>query len=160
MQEIQIHTKVFAYDNTSDPDFKYESLLRDAKSALSKSFSPYSGFRVSSAALLGNGEVVTGANQENASYPLCLCAEMVTVSAVSSRYPGQPIVALAITVEHSGKKLETPVSPCGACRQTILEFENRQGSPMRIILQGDGGPIYELESARALLPLSFDGDSL
>ncbi len=135
-------------------------LMNEAVLALKKSYSPYSKFQVGAAALLENGEIVSGANQENGAYPMCLCAEMVVLSSISARFPGVAIKKMAITIKSANKVIDFPVSPCGACRQTLLEFEERQKDPFQILLRGEVGAVYELESARSLLPLSFDGSMI
>ncbi len=159
MKEITVETKIGFYDTVEDLSIEDQKLLEQAHLAIGKSHSPYSGFSVGASVILRNGEVLSGANQENAAYPMCLCAEMVVLSTVSSRYPGEEIKAMAITIRSKKRVVDTPVSPCGACRQTLLEFENRQEGKIRILLQGEIGPVYEVQSVKQLLPLSFD-DSL
>jgi cytidine deaminase len=132
------------------------ALLESAKKALHLSYSPYSRFRVGAAALLENGETVLGANYENASYPLCLCAERATIAAAVSRFPEVPITHLAITVERAGQVVDRPATPCGACRQILAETEEKSGRAIRLILQGQQGSILAFPSSRALLPLAFD----
>ena len=109
---------------------------------------------------LGNTQIIGGANQENASFPLCMCAEQVVLGNFSANHPHETIEKLAITIKSNGKLHNLPVSPCGACRQTILEYEIRQKSPIQIILQGESGPIYVIDGIRSLLPLTFEGDGL
>lgn len=160
MKTITIGTSVNIYDDPDELQADDAALLHEAGAALGKSYSPYSGFKVGAAAVLDNGAVVSAANQENAAYPLCLCAEMALLGAVSSAHPSAIIHTLAITVKSGGKVVDMPVSPCGACRQTIVEVEHRQGQPIRILLRGEVGAVYELASAQSLLPLSFDGGVL
>ena len=104
--------------------------------------------------------MIQGSNQENAAYPLCLCAERVAIAAADSVYPGVPIIAIAITAKSLNQVVDSPVSPCGACRQVICETEGKHQTPMRIILQGETGKVYVLSSGNDLLPLSFDGSRL
>ena len=137
-----------------------QKLLKKAKQALKKSYSPYSNFKVGAAILLNNGKMMSGSNQENASYPLCLCAELVTISAADSVYPKIPILAMAITAKSPTQTIIQPVAPCGACRQVIFETEMKHDTPMRILLQGEKGKVYIIEGAKDLLPLSFDGSLL
>ena len=115
---------------------------------------PYSHFAVGAAALLENGTIVTGSNQENAAYPSGTCAERTTVFYANSQYPDQPILTLAIAARNEAGFLEQPISPCGACRQVLLETEQRYGKPMRILLCSRTG-VYELQGVKDLLPLSF-----
>ena len=115
---------------------------------------PLLPFAVGAAALLENGTIVTGSNQENAAYPSGTCAERTTVFYANSQYPDQPILTLAIAARNEAGFLEQPISPCGACRQVLLETEQRYGKPMRILLCGRTG-VYELQGVKDLLPLSF-----
>lgn len=135
-------------------------LLRTAQDHLGLAYAPYSGFRVGAAALTANGQVAAGANQENASYPLCMCGERVALYHCAVRHPGEVITTLAIVVQ--GKKpLSAPAPPCGACLQVIREFETRQGAhPIRMLLKADANEIWEVPSAEAMLPFSFDGSFL
>ena len=149
--------KVYQYDELNEAD---RALMQTAMEATARSYSPYSHFSVGAAALLGNGAVVTGTNQENAAYPSGLCAERTTLFYANSQYPGQAVETLAIAARNEcGEFLEEPIPPCGACRQVMLETEKRFKRPMRVLLFGKTG-IYELGSVGALLPLSFDASSM
>ena len=160
MKKITLKTTFQLYTTLSALTEADQKLLKLAKKSLNQSYSPYSNFQVGAALLLQNGKMVGGSNQENAAYPLCLCAERVALAAASSRYPKAAIEAIAITAKSSHIAVNKPVSPCGACRQSICETENRFQRPIRIILQGETGDIYVLDSGRDLLPLSFDGQFL
>ena len=129
-------------------------LIQRAKDLAKSAYAPYSGFRVASVALMSNGTLVNGTNQENASYPIGLCAERVLLAAASSIAPGQSIMTIAITYESEVVDASAPVAPCGICRQSLLEFESRFDHPMRLLLAGSH-QIYEFESASLLLPLGF-----
>jgi len=131
-------------------------LLKRARSATSGAYAPYSGFRVGAALLLQSGEVVIGSNQENASFPSGLCAERVAVFQKGARFPEGVIKVLAVVAMSPGRHLKIPAAPCGNCRQSLLEYEQRQNSPIRILLQADNGQVYECPSVSALLPLGFD----
>jgi cytidine deaminase len=135
-------------------------LLAAAQEALKGSYAPYSNFKVGAALRLEDGTVVQGSNQENASFPSGLCAERVAVFQAGARYPGHSIEVLAIVVRSPGTGLVPPAAPCGNCRQSILEYEIRQQRPIRFLLQGEKGGIYECPSTRVLLPLGFDGSYL
>jgi cytidine deaminase len=136
------------------------SLLRLAKQAVNSSYSPYSEFRVGAAVLLEDGTVIKGSNQENASYPLGLCAERVAIFHASSAYPGQKIMAIAITASAQHFVTQSPITPCGACRQVMAEVENRQNHPMRIIMSGQKGPTQIVDGIENLLPLRFKEEKL
>lgn len=156
-QNIRIAVKVYAYDELSDAD---RTLADAARQATYRSYSPYSHFSVGAAAQLADGTIVTGSNQENAAYPSGLCAERTTLFYANAQYPDQAVEALAIAARNERNEfLNTPIPPCGACRQVMLETENRFRHSMRILLCGEK-EIYELENAKSLLPLSFDATTM
>ena len=142
--------------NSGDLPPQYSKLLARAKKSLSHSYAPYSNFQVGAAVHLANEAILTGANQENASYPLCLCAERVALAAAASQHPGVAPVAMAITT----RKGDSPATPCGACRQVIAEHEFRFQQPITLILQASDGPVFVFDSIDPLLPLAFDGSFL
>lgn len=148
--------KVYEYDELNDTD---RALLDDAIEATRRSYAPYSHFSVGAAALLANGVVVTGTNQENAAYPSGLCAERTTLFYANSQYPDQAVVTLAIAARTEKDFIDTPIPPCSACRQVILETEKRYKQPIRILLYGKKC-IYEVQSIGHLLPLSFDASAM
>ena len=139
---------------------EYEKLLKSAHVATSRAYAPYSKFKVGAAVLLEDGCVVLGANQENASYPVGVCAERVAITSASTQYPRVNVRAVAITVKGKDVVVDTPVSPCGICRQTILEYELSQNKDIELILQGETGDVYWVPSAKTLLPLYFSGVDL
>ncbi len=158
MKDLTITTviKVYQLHELNQAD---QELLLAAKEATKRSYAPYSHFSVGAAALLGNGVVVTGTNQENAAYPSGLCAERTTLFYANSQYPDQPVVTLAIAARTERDFIEVPIPPCGACRQVILETEKRYKQPIRILLYGKEA-IYEVNSICDLLPLSFDASAM
>lgn len=158
MKELVISTlvKVYQYDELSESD---QELLTNAMDATRRSYAPYSRFSVGAAARLANGIVVTGTNQENAAYPSGLCAERTTLFFANSQYPDQPVDTLAIAAKTEKDFIDTPIPPCGACRQVMLETEKRYGKPLRVLLYGKKG-IYEIRSVGDLLPLSFDASAM
>jgi cytidine deaminase len=130
-------------------------LVETAKQAANSSYAPYSKFRVGAAARLQNGVVVVGANQENAAFPAGLCAERSAIFAAGAQHPDQQIVAIAIAARGTdGELTEEPVSPCGTCRQVMIETETRFNQAMRILLYGRK-KVYVVEGIRTLMPLSF-----
>ena len=133
-----------------------QSLLLKAKEALQFSYSPYSNFKVGSALRLCNGETFMGSNLENASYPLCLCAERSAIAACQPFLEKYHIETIAVTALNPARQIDDPVAPCGACRQVIFEMEHRQNKEIRIIMQGEIGEIRIVSSARHLLPYVFD----
>lgn len=160
MKNKRFQTDYLEYDTKGELPLEDAALLREARKALENAYAPYSRFLVGSAVLLENGKIITGSNQENASFPLSLCAERVALSAVESVYPNARVLAMAIAVRNLKRVIDRPAAPCGACRQVIAEKEWRQKSPFRIILQGESGPIYVLPSGKDLLPLTFDPEYL
>ncbi len=160
MKKHILKTAIEVYTSEKELSLKDQKLMKKAKQALKKSYSPYSNFKVGAAILLKNGKMMSGSNQENASYPLCLCAERVTISAADSVHPKVPILAMAITAKSPSQTITKPVAPCGACRQVIFETEMKHDTPMRILLQGETGKVYVIEGGKDLLPLSFDGSLL
>lgn len=152
-RKIEITFEVFAPEELCAED---KMLMESAREATRRSYAPYSRFHVGAAALLENGIIVTGTNQENVASPSGLCAERTTLFYANSQYPDVPVVALAIAADsEKGGMVHTPISPCGACRQVMLETEKRYGTPMRVLLCGMEEVIV-VQSAQALLPLAFD----
>lgn len=135
-------------------------LLQKAKAVLHYSYSPYSNFKVAAAALLENGEVLTGTNQENAAFPAGVCAEGTVLGAVASLFPNTAITTLAIAVKSDNKVISEPAAPCGICRQQLLEHESRFNQNIRIILAAEQGPVYVVNSIKDILPLYFSSASL
>ncbi|MEO1626451.1 MAG: cytidine deaminase, partial [Bacteroidota bacterium] len=148
------------YDDPSEMDSSTATLVQQATQALEHSYSPYSRFQVAAALRLANGEIVSGSNQENASYPLCLCAERVALFAAAARFPGVAVQAIFVTSRHDDSTEEQAVTPCGACRQVMVETEMRQGSPLQVYLRGQEDRIFAFKKATDLLPLKFDGTHL
>ena len=135
-------------------------LLEEAEKARQNSHAPYSKFSVGAALLLESGKIIPGSNQENASFPAGLCAEGVAVFSAGANYPNEKIKAIAVTAASGSNNLASPAAPCGICRQTIAEYEKKQGSPIQILMKGQTGPIYKCDSMADLLPLGFDGSFL
>ena len=135
-------------------------LLKEARSATDDAYAPYSNFHVGAAAKLLNGKIVTGSNQENASFPVGICAERVLLSTASSLYPGTAIQTIAVSYQSKIVNSDHPISPCGMCRQSLQEFESRLKKPIRLILGGMKGKIYVIQSASQLLPLGFTSEEL
>lgn len=148
------------YRSMEDLDSESKYLVHKAKEATAHSYSPYSKFCVGSAIILEDGTVVSGANQENASYPLCMCAERVALYAASAQFPGKKIMKMAVVAHKKNHKELVPASSCGACRQVMLEFEQRQHNPIEIIMLVEEEKWIKCPSAHSLLPFGFDGKVL
>lgn len=158
MKELKIEIKIqsFSYDELNKQD---QTLIDAAKKATEKSYAPYSQFFVGAAALLANGKIITGTNQENAAYPSGLCAERTALFYANSEYPEEKVLTLAIAARTSSGFLDSPIPPCGACRQVLLETERRYNKPMRILLYSKK-EIYLINGTQDLLPLSFGSEYL
>ena len=145
---------LYAYDELSDKD---RELIEAAKRATEGSYAPYSKFRVGAALRLADGTIVAGANQENVAYPSGLCAERTALFYAGAAYPDRAVETLAIAARTEGGEFTTtPIAPCGACRQVMLETELRYRTPIRILLYGIEG-VYVVEGGVGeLLPLRFD----
>ncbi|MGL4520207.1 MAG: cytidine deaminase [Phocaeicola sp.] len=154
--KLEIELTSCSYEELSVAE---QALIDAAKDATKRSYAPYSNFSVGAAALLANGVVVSGSNQENAAYPSGTCAERTTLFYANSQYPDQAVKTLAVAAYTAGDFLETPIPPCGACRQVLLETEKRYGNPMRVLLYSKN-EIYVLNGVGGLLPLSFDSGFL
>ncbi|GHM98624.1 cytidine deaminase [Cytophagales bacterium WSM2-2] len=148
------------FDNLEDLDSESKYLVHKAKEATAHSYAPYSKFCVGAALMLDDGTMISGSNQENASYPLCMCAERVALYTAAATHPDRTISKLAVVAHKKNHKDLTPASCCGACRQVLLEFEQRQHKPMEIIMLGADKKWVKVPSAASLLPLGFTKDSL
>lgn len=148
------------YDSILELPEADRTLLEQARNITGNAYAPYSRFQVGAAARLVNGSLVTGTNQENASYPVGICAERVLLSTASVLHNNIGVASMAIAYHNLNGKSDTPVSPCGMCRQYLREYEDRTSSPIRLILSGMEGPVYVISEARQLLPLSFGGENL
>lgn len=153
MKEQSIHIK-YQVAQMEELCLEEQELVNKAKEATKNSYANYSHFHVGAACRLSDGKIVIGANQENAAFPSGLCAERTAIFAAQANYPSQSITTLAIAAHNKQGFMKAPISPCGACRQVILEIEDRYKHPVRILLYGTGG-IYIFESVKDLLPFSF-----
>lgn len=160
MEKRHLGFELTVYDSAAELSASDAALLSAAHKALHGAYAPYSKFKVGAAILLDSGECIIGSNQENASYPSGLCAERVAVFQAGARFPDEVIKTIAIVAVDAANKLQIPAAPCGNCRQAIYEYESKQNKPIRILLQGGNGVIYECPSIASLLPLGFDGSFL
>ncbi|MBQ6652313.1 MAG: cytidine deaminase [Prevotella sp.] len=153
MKELNIEIKLrqCQIDELAPAD---RELVEKAIEATANSYAPYSHFNVGAAIRLDDGRVMIGANQENAAFPCGLCAERTAIFAAQAQCPDQPITAIAIAAKNQSGLLSTPISPCGQCRQVMLEIEDRYKRPLRILLYGTSG-IIVVDSTKDLMPLSF-----
>lgn len=157
---LKKEVELTVYESSSALPSSDFDLLTQAKSALESSYAPYSKFHVSAAVLLENGKTVIGSNQENMAYPSGLCAERVAIFSASAQFPGVAIQAIAITAKSETMKLDHPIMCCGACLQSICEYENRYQNTIRLILQGETGSVFIANGTQTFLPFQFDGAAL
>jgi cytidine deaminase len=158
MTEKQITAKIVFCTLDELPEAEKKLMLL-AKQATFKAYAPYSNFQVGAAVLLDNGEILSGNNQENAAYSSGLCAERVVLFYANARYPDAKVLTLAIAAQNMIGFSSEPISPCGSCRQVLLEAENRYKSKIRVLLYG-ADKIAIVDSVRDLLPMSFDVSSM
>ncbi|PZR25140.1 MAG: cytidine deaminase [Citrobacter freundii] len=156
-KKIQIEYEV--YNDISELSAEDAALLKTAREITAQAYAPYSNFRVGAAASTAKG-IVTGTNQENASYPVGICAERTLLSTASSIFPGLALDTIAVSYDNEKGTSDRPVSPCGMCRQALLEYESRGGKPLRIIMSGQKGEVIVLKSVGDLLPFAFTQDEL
>lgn len=150
-KKIEIDIQSFTYEELNASD---RQLIDKARKTNEHSYAPYSHFYVGAAVLLDNGEIVCGSNQENAASPSGTCAERTALFYAGAKYPDQAVKTIAIAARNDTEETEMPVPPCGACRQVLLETEQRFHTPIRILLYGKK-EILLLKSVNDLLPLSF-----
>lgn len=156
MKEIKIETTLYIYQSLDALPKEAILLMRKAFEARENAYAPYSNFNVGAALLLDNGEIITGNNQENASYPSGLCAERTAIYYAGSQYPKAKIIRMAISAGSKNNKTTKPIPPCGACRQAIAEYEIKQDTPIEIYFMGETGKVAKSNSLANLLPLGFD----
>ena len=160
MQEIKITTTLTCYDNIEELPQDIQKLMEHAVAARKKAYAPYSNFRVGAALQLENGKIVTGSNQENASYPSGLCAERTAIFYAGAKYPNAKMLKMALTASSQNQVTDKPIPPCGACRQSIAEYEIKQNSPIEIYFMGAVGKVVKSKSLANLLPLIFESSVL
>jgi len=160
MRELNITTTFKVYDSIEELDTETKNLMQIAIEARKTAYAPYSNFSVGAALSLDNGEIVKGSNQENAAYPSGLCAERVAIFYAGSQFPKAKVLKLCITASPNDRDSAIPIPPCGACRQSIAEYEFKQESVIEIYFMGAKGEVYKSDSLKNLLPLLFDKNHL
>lgn len=153
MEKVNVFSdiKLCQMEELADED---RVLVQTAIQATDNSYSPYSKFRVGAAVRLAGGKVIKGANQENAAFPVTICAERSAIFAAQANYPDKAILSIAIAARNEEGFTQEPVSPCGSCRQVMVEIEQKYSQPLHILLYGKKG-VYVMDSIRNLMPLSF-----
>ncbi len=160
MKDITINTSITVFDHIGELPTDVQELMDQAVEIRKRAYAPYSKFRVGAAIMLDIGEIVVGSNQENAAFPSGLCAERVAIFQAGAVYPDAKIIRIAISAASDTSETNAPIPPCGACRQSIAEYEFRQDQPIEIYFMGKTGAIYKSASLRNLLPVSFDKNFL
>jgi cytidine deaminase len=164
MQKRNIGFEYEEYDSIDDLEDADKTLLKAARKALDNAFADFSNFKVGAAGRVKDEkEIYIGSNQENASYPVGICAERSLLAAVASKFGTKKIIeTMAVSYENvnPNKKSNIPISPCGMCRQALLQYETNTNTPIRMILSGKEGKVFIIKEAKQLLPLYFDGSAL
>ncbi len=160
MKTEEFKFNISVYDSIDELNEEDASLLSEARRVTQFAYAPYSHFQVGAFAKLENRETVSGTNQENASYPAGICAERTLLSTASSLFPGVGIETIAITYYNLNGNSDKPASPCGICRQSFAEFQDRTKKQIRIILSGMEGKVQIIENAKDLLPLVFGANDM
>ena len=156
MKEVKIESTLYVYNSLEELPEIVQNLMSKAAQARDNAYAPYSKFNVGAALLLDNNEVVIGSNQENASYPSGLCAERTAIYYKGAKYPDAKITIMTIIAGSTNNKTTTPIPPCGACRQAMVEYEINQEAPIEIYFMGETGKVVKSNSVKNLLPLVFD----
>ncbi len=156
----EIITKYQVFSNATDLIPEYQDLIIKARKNTFRAYAPYSKFFVGAVLLLDDGNIINGSNHENAAYPMCLCAEQVAIANFHTFRDKQNIKAIAITARTDNKVIDSPVPPCGACRQILLEVADKLHCDFEVILQGEVGPVYLIPNVKSLLPIQFNGTNL
>ena len=160
MKKIKFTTTFSEYLSIEELATEDLDLVQRARKAAKVAYAPYSNFHVGAAILLENGKIVIGSNQENAAYPSGLCAERVAIFSASTQYPGIAVKTLAITARSANFTIDTPITPCGSCRQVLSEYEHLYKKPIKIILTGETGKVFIIDKVEDILPLSFKSGDL
>lgn len=160
MKPLTITSRLEVYESIDEIPQDVQDLMQEAAEVRENAYAPYSNFKVGAAILLENKEIVVGSNQENASYPSGLCAERTAIYAAGAKYPNSRILKIAITAKSLRHKVISPVPPCGACRQALVEYEVKQEEPIELYFMGETGKVVKAESIKDLLPLVFDNSCL
>ena len=156
----QIRINYNAYSSKDELDQVSRDLLNSAEQCMQKAYAVYSGFYVGAALLLDSGEVITGNNQENIAFPSSMCAERVALYFCKANSPNVKVLKIAIAARSSEGILDDSITPCGACRQVMSEYERIQGENMQVILKAEAGEILVFDSVTNLLPLAFESETI
>ena len=157
MVKRSLNIEYFEFESCNGLNEELRKLVDEADSNLKNAYAPYSKFKVSAVCKLSNGEVIRGTNQENGAYPSGLCAERVAIFAAKSQFPDENVEKIVITTEQSATE---PVSPCGACRQVLMEYEVVQNQPIELSMKSGNSKVWQFKRVNDILPFAFDGEFL
>ena len=160
MKENKFEFQYEVYDDINELKKEDAELLTKARQVTKNAYAPYSNFFVGAVARLKDGQNVSGTNQENASYPVGICADRVLLGNAATLHPDVAVDTIAISYDSKEVSSDHPISPCGMCRQALLEYETRTEKPIRLILAGQKGKIYVVNTVKYLLPFAFTADEL
>ena len=157
MNKKSLNIEYLEYDSVSTMDVEEVDLLTLADENLKNAYAPYSKFKVSAVCKMEDGTIVKGTNQENGAYPSGLCAERVAIFAAKSQFPDIKVDKIVVTTEET---TSSPISPCGACRQVLIEYELTQNQPIELIMKSGDSKVWKFKSVKDILPFAFDGEFL
>ncbi|MEO8823253.1 MAG: cytidine deaminase [Ginsengibacter sp.] len=160
MEKVKYSFNYEVFESIDQLNNEDADLLKEARATTQFAYAPYSNFKVGAFATLMNGKTISGTNQENASYPAGICAERTLMSSASSLFPNVGIKTIAISYNNGNGKSDHPISPCGICRQSFFEFQERTKNPIRLILSGMEGKVLIIENVADLLPLVFGAEDM
>ncbi len=160
MEKLELKIAYTEFENEGELSAVDQNLIKKARDAGDLAYAPYSDFHVGAAVLLENGVIITGNNQENVAYPSALCAERVAIYYAGAQHPHVAVKAIAITCKSKSFHVKDPISPCGACRQAMSEYEMLHNSTIKVILMGETGKIRIVDSIADLLPFMFKAEEL
>ncbi len=160
MKPLTITSRLEVYESIDETTEDVQELMQKAVEVRDTAYAPYSKFKVGAAIHLENDEIVVGSNQENASYPSGLCAERTAVYYAGAKFPETRIIKIAISAKSMRHQVVSPVPPCGACRQALVEYEVKQEEAIELYFMGETGKVVKADSVKELLPLSFDSSCL
>lgn len=157
MNKKSLNIEYLEYTSIDQMNNEERNLIVQADQNLKNAYAPYSNFKVSAVCKMEDGILVLGTNQENGAYPSGLCAERVAIFAAKSQFPDKKVDKIVVTTERS---MDNPVSPCGACRQVLVEYELSQNQPIEVVLKSGFSKVWKFKSVKDLLPIAFDGEFL
>jgi cytidine deaminase len=153
-------TNIKVYQSIEDLNHEDLELMNAAHKISKDAYAPYSNFYVGAAIRMDNGEICVGNNQENAAYPSGICAERVAIFSASAMHPNLVVKKIAVVAHSNQFLIDKPVSPCGSCRQVLAEYESKFKSNIKLLMMGETGKVYEIDSIKEILPLMFTAEDL